>query len=157
MFVYNYATIPEPFGVIERRVLHLLGGLPGFAEVAYRRGEQLHARLTTDSGRSGQDRSSACGGPLRAEMETSIPVVWEATGPSVLFPRMDADIVVSSVGPELTHLSLRGRYKPPLGAVGRMLDRRLLHRVAEASIEDFIDRLARAVAGSERDAETARR
>ena len=34
------------------------------------------------------------------------------------------------------------RYRPPLALVGRALDRALLHRVAEATIKDFVDRVA---------------
>ena len=38
---------------------------------------------------------------------------------------------------------MSARYVPPLGAVGRAIDRALLFRVAEATIKDFLDRVAR--------------
>ena len=38
-------------------------------------------------------------------------------------------------------LSVSARYRTPMGAVGRMLDRALLHRVAEATVKDFLDRV----------------
>jgi len=38
------------------------------------------------------------------------------------------------------------RYQPPLGVVGRTIDRVLLHRVAEATVKDFLDRVGAAIA-----------
>ncbi len=52
---------------------------------------------------------------------------------------------MASLGAQLTQLSLNGRYQPPLGLVGRTIDKALLSRVAEATIKDFIDRLASAI------------
>ena len=37
---------------------------------------------------------------------------------------------------------MSARYVPPFGAVGRALDRALLSRVAEATVKDFLDRVA---------------
>jgi hypothetical protein len=36
--------------------------------------------------------------------------------------------------------------RPPLGVVGQAIDRVLLHRVAEATVKDFLDRVGRAIA-----------
>ncbi|HZD75078.1 MAG TPA: hypothetical protein VE776_14525, partial [Actinomycetota bacterium] len=41
-----------------------------------------------------------------------------------------------------TQLAISGRYDPPLGTVGRTIDRIALHRIAEATIKDFLDRVA---------------
>ncbi len=49
------------------------------------------------------------------------------------------------MGPGLTHLAFRGSYEPPLGAVGRFMDRALLHRVAELTVKNLVDRLAAAI------------
>jgi hypothetical protein len=48
---------------------------------------------------------------------------------------------------------MSARYVPPLGAVGRTIDRALLSRVAEATVKDFLDRVADAIM-SERAAPT---
>jgi hypothetical protein len=40
---------------------------------------------------------------------------------------------------------MRVRYVLPLGAVGRTIDRALLSRVAEATLKDFLDRVADAI------------
>jgi hypothetical protein len=39
-------------------------------------------------------------------------------------------------------LTLAGSYRPPLGSLGHALDRVILHRVAVATIRDFLARVA---------------
>jgi carbon monoxide dehydrogenase subunit G len=71
---------------------------------------------------------------------------WEASGASGgLFPALDADITLTPDGEQATVLRLDGAYRPPLGGLGAGLDRALLHRVAVATIADFIGRIAEAV------------
>lgn len=74
---------------------------------------------------------------------------WRATGPDRLFPQLDADLEVAALGRGRTQLSISARYRPPMGAAGRALDRALLHRVAEATIKDFLDRVGERVAARE--------
>ncbi|HEU4355584.1 MAG TPA: hypothetical protein VFT27_08350, partial [Actinomycetota bacterium] len=74
-----------------------------------------------------------------------LPMTWRATGVDGLFPSLEADVEVASLGPSRTQLSISARYRPPMGALGRALDRALLHRVAEATAKDFLDRVAEAV------------
>ena len=69
-------------------------------------------------------------------------MVWEPAGAGALLPRLDADIEVGSLGPERTQVAISGRYTPPLGQAGRVIDRVLLHRVAEATVKDFVDPVA---------------
>jgi hypothetical protein len=73
------------------------------------------------------------------------PVNWTAAGAKSLFPRLTANLVLSHVGKARTKLSLQGTYEPPLGAVGRAIDRTLLRNVAEATVQDWVDRIAAAV------------
>jgi len=70
-----------------------------------------------------------------------IPLRWTAVGAHGLFPTMDADLEIAPLGPQMTQLAVSARYTPPLGVVGRAIDRALLHRVAEATLKDFMDRL----------------
>ena len=49
------------------------------------------------------------------------------------------------MGEDRTQLAISARYRPPLGVLGRTVDRVLLHRVAEATVKDFIDRVGRAI------------
>jgi hypothetical protein len=145
MFVYYYVEVERPFEEVEPQILRMLPGLRGWAEQAYREGEHLYARMGTRGGRIAKTIEMTVGEPARGAVETWIPVEWEATGVPGLFPRLRADIVVAAVGRSLTQVALRGSYRVPLGRVGEALDRALLHRIAEASVKRFVDRIASSV------------
>ena len=49
--------------------------------------------------------------------------------------------------PTRTQLAMTARYTPPFGLLGRVADRGLLHRVAEATVKDFVDRVGEALQG----------
>jgi hypothetical protein len=77
-----------------------------------------------------------------------LAIRWEATGPGGgLFPTLDADIRLLPAGEQTTLLVLSGVYRPPLGSLGAALDRAALHRVAAATIRNFLDRLAAHITG----------
>jgi hypothetical protein len=76
---------------------------------------------------------------------TILPLRWRAAGGQGRFPALDADLEVAPLGASATQLSISARYVPPMGAVGRAMDRALLHRVAEATVKDFLDRVADAL------------
>lgn len=71
-----------------------------------------------------------------------IALSWEATGPSNLFPRFEGELVLRALDPVRSELSLSGRYRPPLGAAGQVLDEALLARVARATIRSLLRRVA---------------
>ena len=71
---------------------------------------------------------------------------WEVTGPGGgLFPALDADITLTPDGDRATMLRMDGAYLPPLGAVGTVLDRMLLHRVAATTTRSFVAQVAEAI------------
>ena len=74
------------------------------------------------------------------------PLRWAASGASGLFPSLDADLEVAPLRPGRTQLAMSARYDPPFGAVGRAIDRAVLSRVAEATLKDFLDRVAEMIA-----------
>jgi len=77
------------------------------------------------------------------EKSGGLALRWEATGAGgKLFPVLDADLTLADFGPRGTLVALAGVYRPPLGALGQALDRAVLHRVAEATIRDFLARVA---------------
>lgn len=78
---------------------------------------------------------------------TSFPIAWEATGLSGLFPRLEGTLTMTALDPERTELSLAGRYRPPLGRAGLVLDEALLSRAAHATIRSFLRRVARDLEG----------
>ena len=81
------------------------------------------------------------------ERSAVLALRWEAVGPGGgLFPVLDADITLAPYRKSATLLALAGAYRPPLGAVGAVLDRVVLHRVATATVQGFVDCLGNAVA-----------
>lgn len=81
------------------------------------------------------------GEPYRSASATRLPMTWKATGAQRLFPLLEADLEVAGLGATRTQLSISARYRPPMGPLGQVLDRALLHRVAEAALKDFLDRV----------------
>ncbi|MDA8317173.1 MAG: Rrf2 family transcriptional regulator [Actinomycetota bacterium] len=82
-------------------------------------------------------------GPVRdTEGTLAIPVTWEATGPSALFPRLEGELRVVPIDPDRSQLSLAGRYRPPLGRAGLVLDEVLLVHVARAAVRSFLRQIA---------------
>ena len=75
-----------------------------------------------------------------------LAVRWETIGPGGgLFPALDADIKLRPAGKQTTMLALAGSYRPPLGALGTVLDVAILHRAAAATIRGFLNRVADAI------------
>ena len=71
-----------------------------------------------------------------------LPVTWEAVGGPPLFPRMEGTIHVQPDQAGNTKLTLNATYDPPLGKLGELLDTAVMHRVAQATMRDFLERLA---------------
>jgi Rrf2 family protein len=77
-----------------------------------------------------------------------IPIIWEATGPTGLFPRLAGSLHLFAVDPDRTEVTLIGRYRPPLGRAGHALDDVVLTRVARATVRSLLRRLSRALEGA---------
>jgi hypothetical protein len=90
-------------------------------------------------------------GELVAHEESAhLALRWDVAGPGGgLFPALDADITLVRAGDLATTLTLTGVYRPPLGSVGAGLDQAILHRVAVATIRDFLGRVSEAISASE--------
>ncbi len=147
MFIRYFLDLSVPFGDVEGALLHApQEWVPGLAEDAEGRGELLLTEVGFGTDRRVEKQIVIeLGAPYRIPSKTLLPMSWRATGPQGLFPSLEADIEVAALGPNRTQLSISARYKPPLGAVGRAIDRALLHRVAEATVKDFLDRVGDAL------------
>lgn len=149
MFIRYYLDLPLPFPTVEAELLaQPEAWVPGLARDAESRGERLLAEVgfaVDDAHRLDKQVEIEFGDPYRIPTKTLLPMTWKATGPERLFPALDADLEVASLGPSRTQLSISARYKPPMGPFGRALDRALLHRVAEATAKDFLDRVGEAL------------
>lgn len=144
MLVYYFVEVARSFEDAESVLFKLLGGLSEAADIAYRQGEELRAQLGPHHAGPHKTVRMHVGEPLRREDQTTIPLRWEATGAATLFPSMQADLTLARLGPRITQLAFSGSYDPPFGAVGIALDR-TLHRIAEATVKRFTDRLASAL------------
>jgi hypothetical protein len=134
------ASVAEVENALDRVRAHL----EEWADVAYREGEALQARV-------GPTEALAKVVELDigvAEIHSyglSYPVHWSAVGARILFPELTADLILSNDGKGATKLTLRGTYRPPMGPLGRIADRALLGRIAEATVRSWMDRLAEAL------------
>jgi hypothetical protein len=120
--------------------------LPGIAEHANHRGDALLAEVGFgEDVRIARKVAIELGQPVRMPGKTVIPLRWTATGVAGLFPSLDADLEVAELDAGRTQLAMSARYVPPLGAVGRAIDRAVLFRAAEATLKDFLDRVGESV------------
>jgi len=143
--------LPHPRAALEEALLSVADSLiPSIASFADDRGQHLLSEVgfAVDGHRVSKHVEINVGKPIASAGRTWIPISWRATGPTALFPVLEGELELAPLGSQLTQLSLNGRYQPPLGLVGRTIDKALLSRVAEATIKDFIDRLGSAIEAS---------
>jgi hypothetical protein len=123
--------------------------LPGLAARANHRGDLLLAEVGFgEAVRIKRKVVVELRRPVRSESKTVFPLRWKASGPAGLFPSLDADLEIAPLGTGRTQLAMSARYVPPFGALGRVVDRAVLSRVAEATLKDFLDRVAFAITAS---------
>jgi hypothetical protein len=67
-----------------------------------------------------------------------LPFHWMATAVLAIFPAMEAELGVAPLGDGDVRLTFSGRYRPPLGGVGELVDTVVLHRVVEHSVRTFL-------------------
>ena len=148
MFVRYYLELPLPHERVEQA---LLGSPPEWVAALAGDAQQRGDGLLTEIGvgplgdRLGRRVAVQLGEPVRFPSMTSLPLTWEPLGLEGLLPRLEADIEIGPLGEDRTQLAISARYRPPLSAVGRTVDRVLLHRVAEATVKDFLDRVGEAI------------
>lgn len=147
MFARYFVELPISADELERALSREpRRWLPGLAERANHQGDLLLAEV----GFGGAVRIERTvvvelGPSVRSGSKTVFPLRWAASGASGLFPSLDADLEVASLRPGRTQLAMSARYVPPFGPVGRVIDRALLSRVAEATLKDFLDRVTETI------------
>ncbi len=120
--------------------------LPGLAERANHLGDLLLAEVGFgEVVRIKRTVVIELGGSVHSGAKTVFPLRWTSSGAAGLFPSLDADLEVAPLGPGRTQLAMSARYVPPFGPVGRAVDRAVLSRVAEATLKDFLDRVAETI------------
>ena len=143
MFVGDEVELKVSFAVARERLMQLAGSglLLSTSEDAYDLGTAGLARVGMP-GVSKLVRVQARDLAVTQE-SVGLAIRWEATGPGGgLFPVLDADIRLVRAGEGAAVLAVSGAYRPPLGPLGQALDRAILHRVAAATIRDFVAQMA---------------
>jgi hypothetical protein len=142
MFARYYVYIEHPYNEVHGALLttHWAADLNGEG------GDELLARIGKTLGqvpiykhtrfRVGEPRADATRG------QTVVPISLQPTGGPPLFRDMEGDLEVESFGALRTQLTLSVTYESPTGALADAIDRALLHRLADAAVEGFVQRLA---------------
>jgi len=145
MFIRYFVEIPRPRIEVEAEFLRSPAEmLAAPAREADEGGERLLAEIgfRVSPVRITTAVELRVGQAIRFPSRTVLPVSWRPASLRSLIPSLDADVELGELGPGRTQLSISARYTPPLGSLGRVVDRALLHRVAEATVKDLLDRVA---------------
>jgi hypothetical protein len=148
MLLRYYQVIDVPAELVEAA---LIGDdptwIPGIVERSLEGEDRLLADVGLGRVRLRKTVEITLGRARRLGATVVVPIAWRATGPSGLFPVLDGSLEVFSLGSARTQLGFSASYSPPIDGVGRIADRALLHRVAEATVKDFVDQVAERIRG----------
>lgn len=89
------------------------------------------------------------GGPVDHDGTVLLPIRWEDAQHPVLFPVLDGDLEVAPLDDDRCRVVLYAAYRPPLRAVGRVVDDAVIHRVAESTVRSFLHRAAAALTAAD--------
>jgi hypothetical protein len=149
MLVHDFTYVEAPFGAVRRRLT--TGAEAWLTPLAVRAGDAGEA-LRIRIGPAGDipllsRTTQVCVGQASERADSAlVPITWQAAGRiGPAFPVLLADLEVAPLGEQATQLTLMGRYEPPFGALGRGLDRLLLHRMVQASVRSFLEGVAGAL------------
>jgi hypothetical protein len=150
MFIRCFVNLPMPYQIAEEALMASPGEwLPGLARDADTEGERLLAQVGFGGAVRIERRVEvSLGEPLHFPSRLVLPIKWKAASAEGLFPELEADLELGPIGPSRTQLSINARYRPPLGVIGRVVDRALLHRMGEATLKDFIENVAERIRNS---------
>jgi hypothetical protein len=155
MFLKAYTELPVDFERVEaamRQAPH--EWLRGMAAEAGLHGERMLVEVGLQVGGHPLTRPVGLevGDLVATKRVASLPVWLQADEPAGLVPSFAGSLDAAWLGQGRTHLALALQYEPPLGAVGRVADRALLHRVAETMAQRLLhsvaERLSDELAGS---------
>lgn len=78
--------------------------------------------------------------------EVAVPITWHSLEGEALFPTFEGRLRLYRVPDGTSRLELDGRYEPPGGVLGRAADTAAMHAIAQATVEDFVERIAAVLA-----------
>jgi hypothetical protein len=146
MFLKSYVEIPTQFDVVRAAVeREPLSWLEGLAVEAEREGESLLVDVGLSlAGRSlRRPADLQVGEPQVGSAVASLPIRLRVHGSQRLLPSFYGSLDAAWLGAQRTQLALSLQYEPPLGLLGKAMDRTLLHRVAESVAQNFLAGAAR--------------
>ena len=150
MLVSDFVQIDRPFAAVRDELVAAGRDWLGDSLVAaYEEGEQLSLRVISSIGpiRLSKRVSAELGELVLKSDRVTQSLRWRAAGATGLFPVMVAELEFTPMGASMTSISFMGRYVPPLGPLGREVDRMLLHRLAQASVRGLLSRVVERFAG----------
>jgi hypothetical protein len=149
MFLKSVTELTRDFDEVRAAMLHRPDGwLDDLASAAGVASGHLMVKVGLDVGGHQLSRRARLdvGEAVSTDRVVSLPLRLQVEEHERLFPTLDGCLDAAWLGPGLTHLALTAQYEPPFGAVGRAVDRALLHRVAEAVAQRFLEAIARRLA-----------
>ena len=119
--------------------------MPALVQKVNGDGMRLLSELGFEVGNRRIDRQVevSAGTPRQTEGATLVPIRWHSASAAWLFPELDGQLEIAALGHTTTQLGISASYEPPLGLAGRIADRALLHRVAEVTIKNFLEGIAK--------------
>ena len=149
VFLKSHTDVNLDFEAVRpAMLLHPPRWLDGLMDAAEEDGERLLVQVGLSVGGHELSRRARleAGFPIATERVVSLPLRMRVEDHERLFPILEGTLDAAWLGPGLTHLALAMQYEPPLGVVGRVVDRALLHRVAEVVAQRFLENAARHLA-----------
>jgi hypothetical protein len=114
--------------------------MPGMFESATAKITELEA--DTPAGRLTRYAKIEVGAAKVAGREIVVPISWRSLEAQPLFPILSGRLRLYRLPDGTNRLELEGRYEPPAGAIGRAADAAALYGVAEATVDEFVERVA---------------
>jgi hypothetical protein len=144
MFLRYFVVVARPIEEVETDIV---GGaqnwMPDLAWKSNGHGLRLLSELGFDVGKRRIARriEVELGAPRQMTGATLLPIRWKAASHAGFFPALEGQLELAPIGKTTTQIGISATYEPPLGLLGKLTDRTLLHRVAEVTVKDFLDRV----------------
>jgi hypothetical protein len=149
MFLKSVTELPVDFAEVRAAMLRdPRQWLSGLAAAAGDEGDRLLVEVGLEVRGHEVSRPAwlEVGEPMTTDRVVLLPVRLRSEEHEGLFPTLEGSLDAAWLGRGRTHLALTASYEPPFGVVGRTVDRALLHRVAEAVAQRFLEAVGRELA-----------
>lgn len=138
-------TVDGEFAVLRQALLDDPGRwLPDLLQAAHGRAIVLQA--DTRFGHLSREAEVEVGASELWPASVHLPMTWRSRRASALFPVLKSRIRLYRLAGGSIRIELRGEYVPPAGLLGRAADAALLRSVAKATVEEFVEQVARRLA-----------